>query len=676
VQGGSHLRRGVVGGAVATALVAAAAAGLAAGHTTARASIPSRYALAGRCLALSSGPAAPRFYFKATGLGTYMLYDPNGRVLIEKRVGVSRVPYPGAVYDWAAQPLGGGTFALRSTVTHKLLSLAPRGGAFTVSRASGRGTAFRLEPATGCKPFPEAQVDASGTPSKGTNRRGKVFGFVDDHLHITANLRGGGLVISGEPFDRFGIAVALGQDEKVHGPNGSLDVTGNLLRTGSPTGTHDTHGWPTFKGWPTFDTQTHQQTYYVWLQRAWDAGERLVVAQTVDDQPMCRIEPRKVNKSCSETASIEAQIRTLRRIQDYVDAQSGGPGRGWFRLVYSPAQARSVIAAGKLAVVIGIESSDLFGCSEREGKPQCTRSDIVKGIRNYQRLGVRGMFIAHWVNNAFAGAALEDGAKGVFINLLNRFQTGSYFTVGACPGQDQGVSVVSLPQSLLESLSKFFPATKSIAKQGMPPYPAGPQCNMRGLTSLGRFMIEQMIKAHMLIEVDHLSQSARDAVLSIAAKAHYPLVSSHNGTGGEWSTAELTELYKLGGFAAVTPDQAPALAQKILSMTKFKDRSRFFGVGIGTDTGGFSSLPGPRSDAMTHPLRYPFKSYDGNMTFTREVTGSRTFDLNTDGVAQYGLIADLLADMRQQPGGRQALALLFGSAEAYLETWQRAIAHR
>ncbi|MGZ4321994.1 MAG: hypothetical protein ACXVHJ_08100 [Solirubrobacteraceae bacterium] len=73
-----------------------------------------------------------------------------------------------------------------------------------------------------------------------------MFGFVDDHLHITANARGGGLLISGEPFDRFGIPAALGQDAKVHGANGALDITGNLLRTGNPVGTHDTHGWPTF----------------------------------------------------------------------------------------------------------------------------------------------------------------------------------------------------------------------------------------------------------------------------------------------------------------------------------------------------------------------------------------------------------------------------------------------
>jgi hypothetical protein len=58
--------------------------------------------------------------------------------------------------------------------------------------------------------------------------------------------------------------------------------------------------------------------------------------------------------------------------------------------------------------------------------------------------------------------------------------------------------------------------------------------------------------------------------------------------------------------------------------------------------------------------------------FDRQRTGQRSFDLNTDGVAHYGLIADLLADAQQQPGGEQALRTLFGSAEAYLEMWGRA----
>ena len=55
------------------------------------------------------------------------------------------------------------------------------------------------------------------------------------------------------------------------------------------------------------------------------------------------------------------QVQNLKQLQTYVDAQSGGPGRGFFRIVYSPSQARKVIDHGKLAVVIGVESSDALG---------------------------------------------------------------------------------------------------------------------------------------------------------------------------------------------------------------------------------------------------------------------------------------------------------------------------
>jgi hypothetical protein len=89
-------------------------------------------------------------------------------------------------------------------------------------------------------------------------------------------------------------------------------------------------------------------------------------------------------------------------------------------------------------------------------------------------------------------------------------------------------------------------------------------------------------------------------------------------------------------------------------------------------SGGFAALPGKRADAGSHPLRYPFRSQDGGVRFTRETTGTRTFDLNRDGVAQYGLIADLVADMRGRRGSRAALRAFFRSAEAYLEMWQRA----
>jgi microsomal dipeptidase-like Zn-dependent dipeptidase len=669
--------------------LAAATAALLVGAQSAHAISPKPvYNLAGHCFTLqstgngkfvtitppglyratgASAAAAASFYFKATALGRYMLYDGGG-LIAKERAGTTRAATAGPAAEWTPARVSGGRYTFRSADGQRLGVNTGDGG--LVAAGSGRASEFRLAPSTHCVPFPEAELDATGTPRRSVNRDGSVFGFVDSHLHITADMRAGGRVIYGKAFDRFGIPTALGQDAGEHGADGSLDVTGNLLRTGLPFGTHDTHGWPTFTGWPTNDTQTHQQTYYVWLERAFKAGLRLVVAQTADDEPICRIEPRK-NGSCDETRSIKAQIRRLRGLQDYVDAQSGGPGRGWFRLVTSPAQARRVIARGKLAVVIGIESSDLFGCSERSGRPQCTKRDIDRGLRAYRRLGVRGMFVAHWINNALAGSALEGGAKGLFINIFNAFQTGGYFQTARCPARSQGEEMGTLSAVELSVLTQFFPATKQLAARGEPTYPKGKRCNARGLTPLGRYAIRRMMAAHMLIEVDHMSERARDTVLAIAARNHYPLISSHNGTGGEWTSSELRRLHRLGGYASVTPDTAPKLASKILRMARFG----FFGVGLGTDTGGFSSLPGPRSDAAQKPLRYPFTSYDGRVSFTRERTGTRTFDLNTDGVAHYGLFADLVADM-QQNGGRRALAPFFHSAEAYLRTWQRALRHR
>jgi microsomal dipeptidase-like Zn-dependent dipeptidase len=498
--------------------------------------------------------------------------------------------------------------------------------------------------ARGCRSYPEAALDVSGRPRRSTLRDGTLFGFADAHLHITADLRAGGSVIYGEAFDRFGISEALGHDADEHGPDGSQDVTGNLLRSGSPAGTHDTHGWPTFAGWPVYDTYTHQQTYYRWLQRAWLSGLRLMVAQTVEDTPLCNIEPKHAH-SCDETASIELQIQRLHALEDYVDAQQGGRGRGWFRLVYTPAQARRVIKQGKLAVIIGIEWSNPFGCSESMGTPNCTRADIDRGIAHMKALGVRTMFLAHWVDNALTGAALLGGSEGDFINAMQLEQTGQPFVTGTCPDPSQGVEV--------------------------PPFP-GRRCNTRGLTDLGAYAVEQLIANHMLIEVDHLSEWARERVLSIAEQHHYPLISSHTGTGGLWTPSDLRRLYALGGYATARINAASQLPGDILSFRRYATGHGTFGVGLGTDTGGFNALPGPADDAKQKPLAYPFTPYHCNLVFTREQTGTRTFDLNKDGVAHYGLVPDLLAAVAQQPHGREALGVLYHSAEAYLETWERA----
>ena len=296
---------------------------------------------------------------------------------------------------------------------------------------------------------------------------------------------------------------------------------------------------------------------------------------------------------------------------------------------------------GKLAVVIGMETSSPLCSKLGDDAPRCTRADVSRGVRRVRRLGVRSMFIAHWIDNAFAGPALQPSDNGTLIGLMQRQATGRDFGVVPCGEGDEGEG----------------------------------RCNARGLTSLGRHLLRRMRSEGMLIEADHLSQRSKRAVLDFARAAGYPVVSGHTDTGGEWTPAQLRLLYRLGSLASATPETAPGLAAKVLRLRRGSARRRP-AVALGTDTGGLAALPGPRRGSGVRPLAYPFRSYDGRLRFTRQRTGRRAFDLNADGVAHYGLFADLLADVRRQPGGGRAMATLFRSAEAYVRMWERAIARR
>jgi hypothetical protein len=181
-----------------------------------------------------------------------------------------------------------------------------------------------------------------------------------------------------------------------------------------------------------------------------------------------------------------------------------------------------------------------------------------------------------------------------------------------------------------------------------------------------------MMAKGMLIELDHMSEKAREQVLAIAQRAHYPgVISGHSDTGGLWTTGELRRLTALGGTASQRLAAPAQLADAIVARERYRSPKHPFAVGLGTDTGGFASLPGPPADAATNPLPYPFTL--GGVSFERQRTGERTFDYNSDGVAHYGLLPDLLADMARTHNGARATDLLLRSAQTYLDMWSAAV---
>ena len=59
------------------------------------------------------------------------------------------------------------------------------------------------------------------------------------------------------------------------------------------------------------------------------------------------------------------------------------------------------------------------------------------------------------------------------------------------------------------------------------------------------------------------------------------------------------------------------------------------------------------------------------MTFQRQRSGVREFDINTDGVSHYGLYPDWVEDLRKIAGD-QIVEDMSRGAEAYLQMWERA----
>src|SRR5690606_24703894 len=99
------------------------------------------------------------------------------------------------------------------------------------------------------------------------------------------------------------------------------------------------------------------------------------------------------------------------------------------------------------------------------------------------------------------------------------------------------------------------------------------------------------------------------------------------------------------------------------------------GYGYGTDMNGVGGWPAPRGADAPNPVTYPFRSVDGGSVLDRQTTGQRTWDLNTDGAAHYGLVPDWIEDIRRV-GGQDVVDDLFRGAESYLGTWGASERHR
>jgi hypothetical protein len=206
----------------------------------------------------------------------------------------------------------------------------------------------------------------------------------------------------------------------------------------------------------------------------------------------------------------------------------------------------------------------------------------------------------------------------------------------------------------------------------LPAYGPPPHCNQLGLTPLGEQAIEGIIERGMVFDPDHMSVLARNRALEIMEDHNYGgVMTSHS-----WSTDNaLPRISGLGGFIGPMAGSSQSFVDQWnhLRTHGYDDLNPgLFGLGKGADMNGFASQGGPRAPTPEAPaVSYPFQSFDGTATIHKQVSGQRTFDINADGVAHYGLYPDWVEDVRIL-GGPEIMEDLANGAEAYLQMWERA----
>jgi hypothetical protein len=608
--------------------------------------------------------------------------------------GVESAVQPSASAEWVVKQAGR-AFTLQMAVDdHDIANpgpQSPRISATLTATKSGAlelvkgakhdgSTRFTLRRTRGCAHWPEVQVDVTGGYPHGVTPYAETRGFLDAHLHGMAFEFLGGKARCGRPWHPYGVTYAL-VDCPDHKPGGRGALLEDVVSGHTPGQGHDTVGWPTFGYWPHYDSLTHEQVYYKWLERAWRGGLRMFTNLLVDNGVLCELYPHKKN-SCNEMDGVRLQAKRLHEFQRYIDAQSGGPGEGWFRIVKDPFEARRVINAGKLAVVMGIEVSVPLDCGETLGTPRCTAAEIEKRMQGVYDLGVRQMELTNKFDNALTGVTGDEGATGEIVNVGNQHETGHFWQMKTCTKtpKDKAKQRYDKVQYNLADQSggklgrdAIFAAVLEVAgvSGAAPVYPAGPHCSIAGLSQLGKDALRAMMRRGMVFDPDHMSALARRQAMSFVADAGYGgVVSSHGWADDPTYRAVLRQ----GGVVTPHAGSAFSFVQTWRQQRQWANPDYLYGIGWGSDVNGFSKQGEPRLPPESDDVDYPFTGF-GGVTVDQQVSGKRTYDINKDGVDHYGLYPDWVQDGRELADGQGAAFYrdLTRGPEAYLQMWERAI---
>ncbi len=705
--------------------------------------------------------APSNLFVTATDLGNYLLYFDNEKRYLAAGDYIEFGPFTGANHlnyptslisevtisdaaedtfrvsegEWKMERSDDGSLLFHNIFTEKWLVQSGEGILGLGDKDNALKLTLNLIDQGSCNNFPEAQMNATPQSDMVTHwDNGDLWGMADTHEHIFSNLTLYNSAMHGSAFHKLGIEHALHDCEKVHGSNGNKNVMAQLdpenvdadamaklfsrLLLGETY--YDTSGYPNFNEWPSPEVVNHQSLYYKWIERAYLGGLRLMTDYVTSAQVMCEagklvIPVPGAPRSCDEMEGVDRGIERARHMERYIDAKNGGPGKGWFKIVQSPAQAREVIAAGNMAVVLGMEIESPFHCfspdkTERAG---CDMERVERELDEYYDKGIRAIFPSHKFTN---GIATGDGTTGP-LEVLEKIDSGAWRDYVACSalgdlpaGQFEGGSNSMLTADsqtyndmqgvygLLEAMSaiplftpiyNFFSGILDLESDSRPPYQApfdnSGHCQVDGLSEKGVAFMKMLMKKGMIIDSSHFATQGLADAYALHEELDYAPVQSHGdnyrGKLQELGGVQIGSFYNncqrsdTGGNPLLNPEEFSNYLNVVDQVSSMPNA--YQAIVLGFDFNGYAPFARPRfgewshcEETQTNPVSYPFTSFAGDVEFEKMVAGNRTFDVNTDGLVTIGQLPDVIQDLRNNGVSDEQINPLFRGAEGYVRMWE------
>ena len=322
---------------------------------------------------------------------------------------------------------------------------------------------------------------------------GPVYGFGDYHAHQMGQLGFGGRLMYGSHDGAENVAL-----KSCTGHNHAaswLPVAGTLM--GQPDlGQHplNNHGYGTstsnrYRDWPTWINTTHQGYWKGWLYKAYQDGLRLFVMSAVNFDMFCSIMPQSntntevladlirnpsdAGKQCDDMVNIKRQISAAHKFASE---------NTWYEIALTPADARRIMNQGKMAVVLAVEASKIFGSKTD------TYAEALSRLNALEAMGVRSFQLVHQVDNNLAGPAFFQVIFDIFNFIDNTF-----------------------------------------AGQGLHGFQKDSyKHNMLGMTAAGEQLVREMMRRKLIVDAAHLSERSFEKLYTISTQnSYYPIFVSH-----------------------------------------------------------------------------------------------------------------------------------------------------